>query len=272
MKKYHLIAVAMVMAIFILSACSKDDEDNTAPVLENLEIGLGNSLQFHRGGDVHLEFEAFDNEGLSHYSVEIHQEMKSSAEAWEYQNTWDFTAGAKNELVHQHEIPVPGSADLGMYHFHLAVFDINGNATHVEEDVEVLEEATGDGPEIHVESHPADGEIFTNGQSISVSGHVHSETSHIAGLFIGIVQEADGLADDEVNAGNSIVLYHAHDFEIYEVNFDASLVVGAAEDNNDPAHAIESWNLGEAYILLKTKDENDRWSFSQHYHIEVNEQ
>ena len=269
MKTYKSILIAVAAALLLLPSCSSDDDDNTAPIIENVEIGLNNSLEFYRGGDVHLEFEATDNEGLSHYMVEIHPES-SMKTAWDYENRWDFDENTKNALVHQHEIPVPEMADTGAYHFHLTVFDVNGNASFVEEEVHVHEALAGDGPEIHVDSPPDEGLVFITGETISIAGHVHSEISHIDALFIGIVKEADALANEEVNAGNSIVLFHEHDFELYEVEFDAQIMVGAAEDNNDPAGAVSSWDLGEAYLLVKTKDEEGRWSYSQHYHIEVN--
>ncbi|MFP4469835.1 MAG: DUF4625 domain-containing protein [Bacteroidota bacterium] len=268
MKIYKSILIAVAAALLLLSSCSSDDDDKTAPIIENLEIGLNNSLEFYRGGDVHLEFEASDNEGLSHYSIEIHPES-SLKTVWEYEKRWDFDENTKNALVHQHEIMIPENAATGAYHFHLTVVDINGNASFVEEEVHVHEAQAGDGPEIHVDSYPDDGQVFSTGETISIAGHVHSETSHIAGLFIGIVKEADALTDEEVDAGNSIVLFHEHDFELYEVAFDAQIYTGAAEDNNDPPGAVSSWDLGEAYILIKTQDEEGRWSYSQHYHIEV---
>lgn len=267
------ISIIAILALSItLFSCSKDDDDSTAPIVSGMEIGLNNSKELHQGGELHIEFEVSDNEGLDYYTVEIHPEMKSTTAEWEYENTWYFDGQPKNDMVHHHEINIAEDADLGPYHFHMKVADINGNVTTIEEEVEMHEAVEGDGPEIHVESHPADDEAFTTGQTISIAGHAHSESHHIAGMFIGIVKESDGLADEDVNASNAIVLFHEHDFEMYEVDFDASITVGAAEDNNHPTpNPIPSWALGEAYILVKAVDEEGHVSFSQHYHIEVNE-
>lgn len=269
-NKFSIIAIALFS--ITLFSCSKDDDDSTAPIVSGLEIGLENSKELHQGGELHIGFEVSDNEGLDYYTIEIHPEMKSTNAEWEYENTWYFGGQPKNDMVHHHEIAIADDADLGMYHFHLKVADINGNVTTIEEEVEMHEAVEGDGPEIHVESHPADGEVFTNGQTISIAGHVHSESHHIEGVLIAIVKESDNLANEDVNESNAIVLFHEHDFEMYEVDFDASITVGAAEDNNHPTpNAIESWALGEAYILVKAVDEGEHISFSQHYHIEVNE-
>ncbi len=268
----NLSIIAIALFTITLFSCSKDDDDSIGPVVSGVEIGLGNSLELHQGSELHLEFVVSDNEGLDYYTIEIHPEMKSTSVEWEYENTWYFEGQPKNDMVHHHEIKVADDADLGPYHFHMKVVDINGNITSVEEDVVMHEAVQGDGPEIHVESHPADDEAFTTGDVISIAGHAHSESHHISAMFIGIVKEADGLADEDVNASNAIALFHEHDFEMYEVDFDVSITVGAAEDNNHPTpNPIDSWNLGEAYILVKAVDEEGHISFSQHYHIEVNE-
>lgn len=271
MKNIKLSIFALLASLFILSSCQKDDDDNTGPIIEDLEIGLQNSKEFRQAGDVHIEFMASDNEGLAYYKIEIHPEMKAGTDGWEVDQRWDFDPGIKNTMVHQHDIKIPVDAALGDYHFHLEVVDVNGNATSVEADVKVLEAAVGQGPEIHVEQHPADDESFANGQTIAISGDIHSDNGHVDGLLIAIVREADSLADEDVNAANAIVLFHQDGFELYEVNFDASITVGAAQDNNQPTpNDIASWDLGEAYILVKAKNENGLYSYSQHYHIVVN--
>jgi hypothetical protein len=269
MKSFSVTLVIFLAFSFI--SCEKDDNDNTKPNISDLEIGLGNSLTFYQGGDLHIEFEASDDEELGYYTVEIHPETKSGESSWEFSQRWDFDPGLKNALVHQHEIVVPADAPIGEYHFHLTLADKAGNTVRVEEDILIKVPEGGDAPEIHVESAPGDHQVFTSGQTIAIAGHIHSETSHIAGMFIAIVRESDNLTDADVNSSNSIVLVHEHDFEQYEVDFSASIVVGAATDNNQPTpNPISSWALGDAYILIKAKDENGSWSFSQHYHIEVN--
>ncbi len=272
MKHLKLTAVLLIALAFTFTSCKKDDEDKTPPVVSGLEIGLNNNLTFHQGGDVHIEFEAADNEGLGYYTIEIHPEGHKNGSEWEFFQRWDFEPGLKNVLIHHHEIKVPADAPLGEYHFHLMVADKAGNTTNIERDVEVIAPVAGDGPEIHVESAPGDHQVFTDGQTISVSGHIHSDDSHLAGMLVAIVKESDNLTDSEVNSSNSIVLLHTHDFDhAHEFDFSASITVGVAFDNNHPTPGeIESWALGDAYILIKAKDENGNFGFSNHYHIVVN--
>jgi hypothetical protein len=271
MKSFRVTLVIFLALAFSFISCKKDNKDSTKPIFSDLEIGLGNSLTFYQGGDMHIEFEASDDEELGYYEVEIHTETKSGGSSWEFSQRWDFDPGLKNALVHQHEIVVPADAAIGEYHFHLTLADKAGNTVSVEEDILIKAPEGGDAPEIHVESAPGEHQVFTAGQTIAISGHVHSETSHIAGMLIAIVRESDNLTNEEVNSTNSIVLVHEHDFEQYEVDFSASIVVGAPSDNNHPTpNPISSWALGDTYILIKAKVENGQWGFSTHYHIEVN--
>lgn len=268
MKQYLIKISIFLFSAVVFFSCKKDDKDTLKPVVTRLEIGLNNSHESHRGGDIHLEFEVTDDDELGFYTVEIEPDSKSAGDAWIFQQRWDFPAGLRNVLVHSHEIVIPAEADMGVYTFTLTIGDHAGNQVVFEEEFTVLDAASGNGPEIHIENYPTENQVFENGETISVSGHVHSETEHIAGIFVGIVSEAAGLADSLVNASNALVLYHQHDFESFEAEFDASLTVGAAEDNNSPVpNQITNWNLGDSYILIKTVDENGNWSFSSHYHI-----
>lgn len=272
MKHLKLTALLLIALAFTFTSCKKDDEDKTPPVVSGLEVGMNNNLTFHQGGDVHIEFEAVDDQELGYYTIEIHPEGHKNGSGWEFYQRWDFEPGLKNVLVHHHEIKVPQDAPLGEYHFHLMVADKAGNTTSIERDIQVEASVAGEGPEIHVESAPDDHQVFTDGQTIAISGHVHSHDADLAGLLIAIVKESDNLANHEVNSGNAIVLLHTHDFDDdHEFEFSVSITVGVAFDNNHPTPGeIESWVLGDAYILIKAKDENNNWGFSKHYHIEVN--
>lgn len=269
--KIYLIKISILLfSALLLFSCKKNDKDTLKPVVISLEIGLNNSHESHRGSDIHLEFEVTDDEELGFYTVEIEPDFKAASDAWNFQNRWDFAAGMRNVLVHSHEIAIPAEADMGVYSFKLTIGDHAGNLVVFDEAYTVLDVASGNGPEIHVENYPAENQLFENGETISVSGHVHSEFAHIAGIFIGIVSEEAGLADSLVDASNALVLYHQHNFEAFEVEYNASLAVGAVEDNNYPApNPISNWNLGESYLLIKAVDENGSWSFSQHYHINI---
>jgi hypothetical protein len=268
-----IIILLTVVGIIILNSCSEDDEivDETPPTISNLEVGLNNSKTVHQGGELHIEFDAADNEELSRYEVHIHAEEKSSLAQWEFENTWNFEPGLKNTLVHHHEIMVPQDAALGHYHFHLMLVDASGNSTSVETEIDVIEETSGPGPDIHVSQHPDDEALFQTGATIQISGQVHGEMAVLDEVLIALVDEDDQLSNEEVEHDNSIVLLHTHDFsDPHELEFDASIVVGAAEDNNYPVpNPVSDWNLNECYLLIKVKDVDGNWSYSSHYHIQV---
>ena len=271
MITFKRILIALALAASFMAGCSKDNKDETAPEISGLEIGEGNNKTFYQGGDFHLEFEALDNEGLDYYTVNIFPETKSGSVAWEYFNRWDFEPGIKNDLVHQHEIIIPPDGNPGSYHFDLAVVDINGNSSVEHETITLLETVAGNGPEIQVINHPFSGETFEEGDTIAVAGHIHSDGSNISGIFIALVKTSDSLSNEDVSPGNAIVMFHNHDLETDDTDFNAAILAGSPEDNNYPTpDPINSWSLGNAYILVKAVDGTGHISFSEHFAIFVN--
>jgi hypothetical protein len=276
MKNIKLNIYVLFSILFIVSACSKDEDENTdevKPTISGLEIGTSNNHTLYQGGEVHLEFEAADDTELGYYEIHIHKETKSVQTEWEFEKQWHFETGLKNALVHHHEIITPEDADTGAYHFHITLVDKAGNSTSMEEDIQVAEPVGGDGPEIHVEDHPGTGASYQTGNEIVISGHIHGEMAHLAGVLIAIVDESDDLEDTDVSAANSIVMLHTHEFaNPEELEFNVSITVGDQEDNNFPdPNPVADWNLHDCYILIKAKDVNENWSFSEHFYMHVME-
>ena len=93
----------------------------------------------------------------------------------------------------------------------------------------------------------------------------------IRSYYVGLIRVDQGLTDTEVNDENTISLLHNHDFpDPASDSFTASLVVGAATDNNITPKEI-TWTPGNYYILVKCKDAfGGNWTFSDHYPIVIN--
>ena len=51
----------------------------------------------------------------------------------------------------------------------------------------------------------------------------------------------------------------------------ASIIVGAENDNNSPASAIQNWDLQNAYIVLRAYNTEGFVKYSDHYNIQVND-
>lgn len=271
--KNKFLAVVFSMALMaMVSSCNKDDDAIPKPVISNLEVGIDNSHVAYAGADLHLEAEIVAEGRIDKIKVEIHQEEGSSDEiVAEY----DEYSGLKNTTFHKH-VDIPETVTLGTYHCHITVSDMEGNSTTVEEEITIEEINDTEAPVLTFSSTPTDGQAFANGETISISGHAEDNIT-MGGILIALVYESDNIADADVDDENSkvIVMLHNHDFgdDPDEYDFDTSIVVGAANDNNvtpAPIQGDNAWKTGNYYILVKAVDSEGNWGFSQHYNVVLN--
>jgi hypothetical protein len=266
-----LIAMAFATGLFFTS-CDKEEEV-AKPVISILELGLDNSHVAYIGADLHIEAEIVAEGKIDKITVEIHQEEGSSEEI---DTTYTEFSGLKNTTFHKH-VGIPSTTVAGTYHCHITVIDMEGNSTTVEDEISIEELVDTEAPEITISSAPTSGQTFANGQTITISGSVTDNIS-LAGLVVALVYETDAIADADVSgaAGTKvIVMLHTHDFgdDPDETDFTASIVVGAANDNNMTPAAItgdNAWKSGNYYILVKSKDALANWAISAHYPIVIN--
>ncbi|MFW6222757.1 MAG: DUF4625 domain-containing protein [Bacteroidota bacterium] len=269
--------------VLVINSCTEDD-DFPAPVIENMEIGLNNSMVAYRGSDLHLEADIIAEGRIDRIVVEIHPEgehdhdkksgntVSDHDHGWETEITWDEYKELKNTNFHKH-IDVPLEAELGEHHLHFKVIDMQGKETSLEADIEVKNPENTDAAVLSITSAPENGEIFHADDTISISGSATHELG-LGGMYIGLVIEDQGLEDSQVNANNTITILHTHDFDSpTSHNFDAGIVVGAEEDNNITPKPIEgdiAWQEGNYYILAKAKDAfGGPFGFSDRYPVEI---
>jgi hypothetical protein len=272
-RKYKtLIALALIANMFIFSSCSDDDENLSAPEINDMEIGTSDSHIGVLGSDLHTEAELVAEAKINEVIVEINKE---SGDGWDFDTTFTEFSGYKNYTYHKH-IDIPLSADTGVYVFTFTVTDMEGQETVLEDNLTIQEPTDSVSPSITVSSAPSDGATYNNGETITISGTVTDETS-LGGIYIGLVREDQNLTDSEVNATNTITILHNHDFEDPEsYSFSSSIVVGASEDNNITPKEITddadyAWKSANYYIVVKCKDSyGGNWTFSDHYPIVIN--
>ncbi|MAX82333.1 MAG: hypothetical protein CL843_19415 [Crocinitomicaceae bacterium] len=269
---------AFIFTVFImgtLASCSKDDDDDSdvisKPKITDLEVGISDSHVGYIGSDLHLEAEIVAEGKISEVTVEIHQEEGGDDEI---EVTYTDYAGLKNTTFHKH-VDIPEGTAEGEYHLHLTVTDEQGNQTTVEEEItiEMLEDE--EAPEITISSAPGNGNSFSIGETISISGTITDNVS-LAGALVALVYEDDNIEDADVSGSNTsvIVMLHTHDFdEVDSFDLEATIEVGAANDNNMTPAPIENdnaWKSGNYYILVKSKDANGNAATSNRYPIEIN--
>ncbi|UOB17467.1 DUF4625 domain-containing protein [Abyssalbus ytuae] len=257
-----------------LYSCSSDDDDPNyaAPVISDMEVGIGNSHVGYVGSDLHVEAEVVAEGTISTIDVEIHMENESAG--WVYEYTYEEFSGLLNTTFHKH-IDIPEGTTTGEYHFHFTVTDIQGNQTTVEEHIDIEEIDDTEAPVINITAAPSENQEFASGETISISGKI-TDNLALAGMLVALVRTEDNISDADVSGSNTsvIVMLHTHDFEDPdEVEFQASINVGAEYDNNMTPALIEgdnAWQSGNYYILIKTKDANGNGTASEHYPITIN--
>ena len=279
--RIFLVAIAFIAGLFFTS-CEKDDETSPKPVITLTELGYENSKIGYAGTDLHIEAEVVAEGKIDKVTIEIHpegeHEEKSSSTTlhegeWEVDTTFTEFSGLKNTTFHKH-IDIPVNAEVGHYHFHFIVIDMDGQQTLVEEELEIQLPDDAIAPEINISSAPTNNQEFNNGETISISGSV-SDDKALGGMYIGLVRTDQNLTDAEVNATNTITLLHTHEFDSHTAhNFSSNINVGAAQDNNITPKDITgdiAWQSANYYILIKCKDAfGGNWTFSSHYPIVIN--
>jgi hypothetical protein len=269
MKKFNILLSMSLLALFILSfnACKKEETENAKPAISALELGYNNSHTVVLGSDLHIEAEVVAEGKIQTIQIEIHAEGGDKG-SWIFDSVYTEFAGLKNTTFHKH-VDLPLDTDPGHYHFHFIVTDQEGQQTTLEEVVEVVLPSDSVAPVLQITVAPSNGQLFINGQSIQISGDI-TDNIALGGLYIGLVSSTQSLTDAEVNHTNTITLLHGHDFDQpTQHHFEASIVVGAAYDNNSTPKPIQ-WQSGSYYILVKTKDAfGGNWTYSTHYPIQI---
>lgn len=279
--RVFLVAIALTAGLFFTS-CEKEDETNPKPVITQFELGYQNSKIGYAGTDLHVEAEIVAQGKIDKVTIEIHHEGDHGGKSfsttlhegeWEVDTTFTEFSGLKNTIFHKH-IDIPVHAEVGDYHFHFIVTDMDGQQTTVEEDLEIQQPDDTNAPEITISNAPTNNQAFGNGETISISGSV-SDDKALGGMYIGLVRTDQNLTDAEVNATNTITLLHTHEFDSPTAhNFSASINVGAAQDNNITPKDITgdiAWQSANYYIVVKCKDAfGGNWAFSSHYPIVIN--
>jgi hypothetical protein len=258
--------------VTMFSSCKDDDDDDVArPVIDGLEVGIGDSRKAFIGSDLHLQAELIAEGRIDQVVVEIHSEDGGD---YEIEVVYDEFAGQKNATFHKH-IDIPSEAPAGSYHLHLTVTDQAGGATIREVDITIEELEDEEAPVLNVTSAPESGQSFAAGQTISISATV-TDNSSLSGLLVALVYETDNIADADVTGGNAsvIVMLHTHAFYSPESHsFTASIEVGAANDNNMtpvPIAGDNAWKSGSYYLLIRSKDAKGNWVNSGHFPVVVN--
>lgn len=273
----HIVLFSILSIALALSSCEKEEVDTVKPVIE--VSGPAEDAVLYIGSGIHFEVEFSDDVELKSYKVDIHsnfdghshKSLLAEGAEWHFQQSWDFDAGQKNAHVHHHEIVVPEQINgepiaTGNYHFMIYCTDAAGNETWTAVPVEIQESADETAPVFSNMAAPSANRSFSTNDVITISGTV-TDNQHLMGVFVAIMPE--GATNEQATADDCFaVMLHEHVHEVSTHNFTASITVGQAQDNNEPAKNI-TWTAGNYFIIVKSPDESGNVVFSEKYPIVI---
>lgn len=276
--KKILLALLVVGATF--TACKKDNNNgatNLKPTAENIEIGTANNKSALRGRDFHFNADVLAVTKISDVRVNIKQKSGETYTAnWKFELVWDEYKGAKNTNVHKH-FTIPADAPEGKYDFFFTVTDENGSKLELKETLTITDPAnmpvdpkigrdfvSRNGTLIYYTDTYVEKElIFKKGDELSL----HAQISEIKGdgiLYSVLIKRKSNYfpeSVDKLDLSKAIVVTKVEHKglsaaskiatlkQINGVYGGESIIVGAANDNNEPsANAItgeKAWESGQ---------------------------
>lgn len=274
----YILAILLFISIFVTPSCEKHDADTQKPVI-NIS-GPKENDTLYIGSEVHFEADFSDNVALKSYKIDIHSNFDGHSHkniltddsiAFSFQKSWNFDEGLKNSHIHHHEISIPNEINgkplkPGAYHFMVYCTDAAGNENWTAIDVKIIESQDKTPPSFSNLSAPNNNQIFSSGQTISISGTI-SDDNGLHGLFVAIMPQNS--TNEQINATDCFaVILHEHDAvdDQKNYNFNASIIVGQTQVNNNPPKSI-NWTTGNYFIIFKGVDESGNICFSNKYPI-----
>ena len=269
MKNFSIKLIALFTLTFF-AACSSDDDEILDS--ERPEITVNDPVEgeaFEVGGELHFDVNFSDNDALSSYRVDIHNNFDghthsgvlnstvsfdpvmqaTSVRPWSFNQTFNIEGAPQTYHAHEH-IEIPDDIAEGPYHLGITVIDVSGNENQVYVEVVIGEDHTG-------EEH-----------GITITD-IHSEDAVRGGEFHA---EAQIAADHEI--GSVSVSIHGHDLEPaegeIEWTFDETYddYSGTSAEFHEHIDVPANAALGEYHITITVIDaEGNSYSEGSHFHV-----
>jgi hypothetical protein len=185
-KNIYLLFILFSVLLF---SC-KTDQDQEAPNIEYLSVSPNfgsdsicgefreNSvIRIYIGDSLKLGLKFSDNEGLSQYKIDIHDDFDCHDHKAVTLNPWQFLEISDisgKELVLNKNIPIPSNISAGNYHFQVMLLDASGNEAGTTEayTLKIINPSDSLPPVLSM-TNPGTNNISANrGQSINFSGIV----------------------------------------------------------------------------------------------------
>jgi len=180
---------AFFVLFSLLTAC-KPAADTEAPVIELVSISpnlisdtvcgsleANNVIRLRSGQDLQFQLRLKDNEGLSQYKIDIHENFDChghkaiTVNPWQVLQIIDISG---TEMTENKVIRVPTNATAGTYHFQIRLLDLSGNEAGGTAAYSILLTNEQDSivPTVSITSPSQSTVSLNRGQVLSVSGIV----------------------------------------------------------------------------------------------------
>ncbi len=242
-----ILSYYLTFAIIFITSCQKDKEN---PIITSLHFtSTKTPPEFNRNDTLFFSFTAEDNKNLDRYTVKINPEISSFN--WYTNELYYFENSITTSVeISKKEIILPANIDTGYYEFTLMVEDKELNFTEMTQQIKIIGDTLLP-PNIVYENPPTQFTIFNSNDVIELSGTIYN-ASQISNIQVFLVRTNDDLSNQEVSTFNSIVLLNQENLNVqapYE--FECAITVGAPKDNNSPSNIINSWDIGDCYLLTR---------------------
>lgn len=133
----------LIFSILLTFSSCRPDPDTEAPVIELLSISPNlvtdticgtvepnNVIRLRSGQNLQLQLRFSDNEGLSQYKIDIHENFDCHGHRGPTVNPWQVLQLIDiegMELTETKTLTVPNDVTAGVYHFQIRCLDLSGN-------------------------------------------------------------------------------------------------------------------------------------------------
>tara|TARA_R110002020_G_scaffold114593_3_gene263560 strand:- start:75982 stop:76923 length:942 start_codon:yes stop_codon:yes gene_type:complete len=311
MKQFtiDILRLTTLFLTLLFTSCNNDDDkgmDLPTPMIENVEIGLGNNGIGTIGRDFHLDMDITAGNLVHSVQVQILQQSdRDYPREWSFEIIWDEYKGMKNTNVHKH-FDIPEDAVQGIYDFKITILDENG--TNLEEiaKVELIDPADlpvdpqlymlmvekVDNGYFHImgrEDFIPDDPYFHNGEKINS----YIEINNIKDdgiMYILLIKKSLGHRPEtveDIDFSKVIVCdVHQHIAIVATTSFSnfyfpdseetpirRELMIGATQDNHLPTPnaiiAEKEWESGTYYYVVIYKNTTHNIDLQYYFEFEV---
>ncbi len=257
----------MFLVIASLFACHKEKGDSNIQITISNSVvnknATGSNSGFLRGTYFHYSFEAFNKAGIISYTISIAPKHQESSTPFYYAK--HFETSSLPTLKASDSLWIPDKCGTGNYKITVGITNAEGTSRKALGFFEIAE-IYPNPIKISIEKEPEADSTYTTGNIIGISGNIEDTEASLRSVEIFLVKDA-GAYDDP---SGSICLFEKNNFSnTHSYDFDAYITVGDPSDHALIPKEISSWNLDNAYIVIRVKDMENNLLYSKHFPLRV---